>query len=164
MKSSLSSLFKLTTAIGSIKRVEPVDDWSCIMPGTLPLASAFTGRQYLPSRMVTTASCRYVLVVLLFMSLVSCAWILSFMPRMLFLILKSSGLASSAISSSDKMHLLISERRNRFNPCKQTGEWILLLIVHGASAISLHALCNLQKTADAKKLGRIQCTTDIKPL
>ena len=27
-----------------------------------------------------------------------CAWILSFMPRMLFLILKSSGLASSAIS------------------------------------------------------------------
>ena len=110
MKSSLSSLFKLTTAIGSIKRVEPVDDWSCIMPGTLPLASAFTGRQYLPSRMVTTASCRYVLVVLLFMSLVSCAWILSFMPRMLFLILKSSGLASSAISSSDKMHLLISSQ------------------------------------------------------
>ena len=104
IKSSLSSLFKLTTAIGSIKRVEPVDDWSCIMPGTLPLASA------LPSRMVTTASCRYVLVVLLFMSLVSCAWILSFMPRMLFLILKSSELASSAISSSDKMHLLISSQ------------------------------------------------------
>ena len=39
---------------------------------------------------------------------VSWAWILSFIPRIDFLILKSAGLASSAISSSDKIHLLIS--------------------------------------------------------
>ncbi len=44
------------------------------------------------------------------MSFVSCACILSFMPRMDFLILKSSGLASSAISSSEMMHRLISSQ------------------------------------------------------
>ena len=44
-KSSFKSLFSFTIAIGSIKRVEPVADWSCTMPGTCPLASAFTGRQ-----------------------------------------------------------------------------------------------------------------------
>ena len=43
--SSLYSLFRLTTAIGSMKSVEPVEDWSWIMPGTRDFASALTGRQ-----------------------------------------------------------------------------------------------------------------------
>ena len=44
-ESSRSVLFKLTTAIGSIKRVEPVEDWSCIMPGTALRYSCLTGTQ-----------------------------------------------------------------------------------------------------------------------
>ena len=58
--SSFSSLLSDTTAAGSMKKVEPVEDWSCTMPGTCPLYSALTGMQYRSFRMVTTASCRYV--------------------------------------------------------------------------------------------------------
>ena len=43
--SSRSLLFKATTAAGSMKNVEPVEDWSCTMPGTCVLYSAFTGMQ-----------------------------------------------------------------------------------------------------------------------
>ena len=35
-----------------------VEDWSCTIPGTWFLYSDLTGRQYRPSRMVMTASCR----------------------------------------------------------------------------------------------------------
>ena len=56
--SSRMSLFNLTTDIGSIKSVEPVEDWSWIIPGTCPLYSALTGMQYLPFRIVMTESCR----------------------------------------------------------------------------------------------------------
>ena len=40
-------MFKETTAEGSIKKVEPVDDWSWIIPGTWDLYSDLTGMQYL---------------------------------------------------------------------------------------------------------------------
>ena len=56
--SSRMSLFSFTTAIGSINRVEPVEDWSWIMPGTCPLYSALTGIQYRPFLMVITESWR----------------------------------------------------------------------------------------------------------
>ena len=45
ISSSRSSLFNLMMAMGSIKRVEPVADWSWTMPWKLLLYSAFTGRQ-----------------------------------------------------------------------------------------------------------------------
>ena len=45
MDNSFNSLFRFTTAIGSMKRVEPLEDWSCTIPVIWDLASAFTGRQ-----------------------------------------------------------------------------------------------------------------------
>ena len=39
------SLFSFTTAMGSMNSVEPVEDWSWIMPGTWFLYSALTGIQ-----------------------------------------------------------------------------------------------------------------------
>ena len=56
--SSLSLLLRFTTVSGSMKRVMPVDEESCTMPGTLDLYSALTGRQYLPSLWVIIASVR----------------------------------------------------------------------------------------------------------
>ena len=45
ISSSRISLFNFTMAIGSINKVEPVEDWSCTIPGTCPLYSALTGIQ-----------------------------------------------------------------------------------------------------------------------
>ena len=58
MASSRNLLFNSTTTAGSTKRVEPVDDWSWIIPGTLLLCSCFTGTQYLPSLIVINESWR----------------------------------------------------------------------------------------------------------
>ena len=60
--SSRSSLFRLTITCGSMKIVAPLDDWSCMIPGIFALCSAFTGTTYLPSRIVTIASCKNVLL------------------------------------------------------------------------------------------------------
>ena len=110
--SFFSSLFKLeislvisTTAIGSIKSVEPVDDWSWIIPLTILLYSFLTGTTYLSFRIVTIASCKYFCMddeltiefILFFMEL--------FFTWISLLIFLSWGLASSAISSS----LIITE-------------------------------------------------------
>ena len=40
-----SRLFNWITAIGSMNRVDPVEDWSCTIPGTWFLYSDLTGRQ-----------------------------------------------------------------------------------------------------------------------
>ena len=56
--SSRSLLLSSTITCGSINSVAPLPDWSWTIPGTLLLFSAFTGTTYLPSLMVTMASCR----------------------------------------------------------------------------------------------------------
>ena len=43
--SSRNLLLSSTTTVGSTKRVEPVEDWSWIIPGTLPRYSCLTGTQ-----------------------------------------------------------------------------------------------------------------------
>ena len=105
--SSFNRLFRLTTAAGSIKRVEPARDWSCIIPGTWFLYSALTGIQYRFPRMVITASCRYVRQEPFTMEL-SWLWIFSLVSAMLRRICFRVGLASSAISSSERIHRRIS--------------------------------------------------------
>ena len=50
------SLLAFTTPIGSTKRVSPVAEVSCTIPGTSDLYSALTGMTYLSERIVTIGS------------------------------------------------------------------------------------------------------------
>ena len=101
------SLFSLTTDVGSIKRVEPVADWSCSIPGKDERYSAFTGRQYLPLRIVIRLSCNMERAEL-FRIAFNCSWILSPVRFNEWRILDRPALASSAISSSAGIHRRIS--------------------------------------------------------
>ncbi len=107
ISSSRISLFSFTIAAGSIKRVEPVEDWSCNIPLNEERYSALTGRQYLPLRIVIIASCS-ILRLLPFNMLPSCSCILSPAALSLRLACARPGLASSAISSSARIQRLIS--------------------------------------------------------
>ena len=53
------SLLISTVAIGSMKRLAPVVDAPCTMPGIDALCSARTISTKRPCRLVTTCSCRY---------------------------------------------------------------------------------------------------------
>ena len=56
-RSSRSSLFAFTAAIGSMKSVAPELDTSCTSPGTAFLNSAFTGTTKRSERVVMMGSC-----------------------------------------------------------------------------------------------------------
>ena len=117
--SSRISLFNLTTAAGSIKRVEPVADWSCTMPGTCDLYSALTGRQYLPEREVMTKSCKQLRTEDEFNILFNSVWIRSAASTFWRRILRRFALASSLISSSERIQRLISV----FNGVSGSSAW-----------------------------------------
>ena len=57
--SSRSSLLAFTTPMGSMKKVEPLEDTSWTRPGMAFLCSAFTGTTYRSERMVMMDSWRY---------------------------------------------------------------------------------------------------------
>ena len=119
--SSRSSLLAFTTPMGSMKKVEPLEDTSWTRPGMAFLCSAFTGTTYRSERMVMMDSWRY-LDWLEEISRWRMSRTLASVERMCRRMEASSLLAESAISSSPRMELVMLSSRKRFG-VRERNRW-----------------------------------------